>query len=129
MESNDQAEEVPGQAVDDASSDAQEQEEQDVNIPKESHQANPSKSAKVSNQDDMKRDAGLQDPEDANTVDVETMKDAVFFLHSDIKRRLSQFWMLIILASLIATTGIAGDSTATVIGAMSKYRNRYRYHL
>jgi hypothetical protein len=137
MDSNDKAEEVPGQVFDHASSHAQEQEEQDVDAavvpvygqesPKESHQANANASAKVSNRNDMKRDQGLEDPEDANIVDVETMKDAVFFLHSDIKRRLSQFWVLIVLASLIATTGIAGDSTATVIGAMSKSRNRLDY--
>jgi uncharacterized hydrophobic protein (TIGR00271 family) len=53
-----------------------------------------------------------------NVVDIESMKDAVFFLYPDMKRRLSQFWMLIILASIIATSGVAGDSAATVIGAM-----------
>jgi uncharacterized hydrophobic protein (TIGR00271 family) len=46
------------------------------------------------------------------------MRDAVFFEGPDVRRRLSRFWILIVLASIIAAAGIAADSTATVIGAM-----------
>jgi uncharacterized hydrophobic protein (TIGR00271 family) len=53
-----------------------------------------------------------------NTVDLDDMKEKVFFLFPDRNRRLTRFWLLIILASVIATSGVAGDSGATVIGAM-----------
>jgi len=53
-----------------------------------------------------------------NICDLDSMKDSVWFLFPDRNRRLSQFWLLIILASVIATAGVANDSTATVIGAM-----------
>jgi uncharacterized hydrophobic protein (TIGR00271 family) len=53
-----------------------------------------------------------------NTVDLDDMKEKVFFLFPDRNRRLTRFWILIILASVIATSGVAGDSAATVIGAM-----------
>lgn len=56
----------------------------------------------------------------SNMIDLDTMKDAVFFLFEDRNRRLSGYWLLLILASVIATFGIAGDSPATVIGAMSE---------
>lgn len=55
---------------------------------------------------------------DSNQVDLDSMKDAVFFLFSDRNQRLSRFFLLIGLASVIATSGVAGDSAATVIGAM-----------
>jgi len=35
-----------------------------------------------------------------------------------VRPRHSRFWLLLVLASVIATAGIVGDSTATVIGAM-----------
>jgi uncharacterized hydrophobic protein (TIGR00271 family) len=50
--------------------------------------------------------------------DIRRMRDAVFFEGPKIRRRLSRFWILIVLASIIAASGIAADSTATVIGAM-----------
>lgn len=53
-----------------------------------------------------------------NMVDLDSMKDAVFFLFEDRNQRLSRFWILIVCASIIATMGLAGDSSATVIGAM-----------
>ena len=53
-----------------------------------------------------------------NMVDIDSMKDAVFFLFEDRNQRLSRFWILIVCASIIATMGVAGDSSATVIGAM-----------
>jgi uncharacterized hydrophobic protein (TIGR00271 family) len=60
-----------------------------------------------------------ENPEiNTNTVDIDDMKDKVFFLFPDRNRRVTRFWILIILASVIATSGVAGDSAATVIGAM-----------
>lgn len=53
-----------------------------------------------------------------NTVDLASMKDAVYFLFPDRNQRLTRFWMLLILAAVIATSGIVADSAATVIGAM-----------
>jgi uncharacterized hydrophobic protein (TIGR00271 family) len=50
--------------------------------------------------------------------DIRRMRDAVFFEGPDVLNRLSRFWILIVLASIIAAGGIAADSTATVIGAM-----------
>ena len=45
------------------------------------------------------------------------MRSAVFFDGPSVGRY-SRFWMLLILASVIAAAGVVGDSTATVIGAM-----------
>ena len=50
--------------------------------------------------------------------EVQHMRDAVFFEGPDVRQRSSRFWILIVLASIIAAAGIAADSTATVIGAM-----------
>jgi len=44
---------------------------------------------------------------------IQRMRDGVFFEGPDVRGRLSRFWILIVLASVIAA-----DSTATVIGAM-----------
>jgi len=57
-------------------------------------------------------------PPTSIVVDLDSMKDAVFYLFPDRNQRLSKFWMLIILSSIIASAGVANDSTATVIGAM-----------
>ena len=46
------------------------------------------------------------------------MRDAVFFDGSSSGARYSRFWLLLVLASIIASAGIVGNSTATVIGAM-----------
>lgn len=46
------------------------------------------------------------------------MREAVFFDGPTVSARYSRFWMLLVLASIIAAAGIVGDSTATVIGAM-----------
>ena len=56
----------------------------------------------------------------ANRVDMDYLKNACFFLFPDRNRRLSRFWILMVLATIIATCGVAGDSAATVIGAMSE---------
>jgi uncharacterized hydrophobic protein (TIGR00271 family) len=50
--------------------------------------------------------------------DTQHIRDAVFFEGPDVRQRLSRFWILITLASIIAAAGVAADSTATVIGAM-----------
>ncbi len=50
--------------------------------------------------------------------DIDHMREAVFFDGPDVQRKLSRFWILLILASVIAAAGVIADSTATVIGAM-----------
>ena len=49
---------------------------------------------------------------------LEHMRDAVFFDGPEVKTRLSRFWLLLVLSSVIAAAGVVADSTATVIGAM-----------
>ncbi len=49
---------------------------------------------------------------------VEHMRDAVFFDDEARRRKLSRFWLLLTLASVIAAAGVVGDSDATIIGAM-----------
>ena len=46
------------------------------------------------------------------------MRDSVFFEGPDASQRISRFWILLILAAIIAAAGVVADSTATVIGAM-----------
>jgi hypothetical protein len=46
------------------------------------------------------------------------MRDSVLFDGVQRRNRLSRFWILLILASVIASAGVLADSTATVIGAM-----------
>ncbi|MFE6965460.1 DUF389 domain-containing protein [Agromyces sp. NPDC057679] len=56
-------------------------------------------------------------PSDAlNTI--EHMRDAVFFDEPGRVQRVRRFWILLVLSSAIAASGVIGDSTATVIGAM-----------
>jgi uncharacterized hydrophobic protein (TIGR00271 family) len=50
--------------------------------------------------------------------DLARMRDSVFFDGPTLRRKLSRFWILLVLASVIAAAGVVGDSTATVIGAM-----------
>ena len=50
--------------------------------------------------------------------DLTYMRDAVFIEGPESARRLSRFWMLMLLSSVIAGAGVVSDSTATVIGAM-----------
>ncbi|WP_062386406.1 TIGR00341 family protein [Demequina iriomotensis] len=51
-----------------------------------------------------------------NSVDY--MREAVLFDGSRVRAQYTRFWLLLILASVIATAGVVADSTATVIGAM-----------
>jgi uncharacterized hydrophobic protein (TIGR00271 family) len=50
--------------------------------------------------------------------DVARMRAELFFDGEARSRRLSRYWLLLILAAVIAAAGIVSDSTATVIGAM-----------
>jgi uncharacterized hydrophobic protein (TIGR00271 family) len=51
-------------------------------------------------------------------VDVARIREQVFFEGPERGRRLSRFWMLLLLAAVIASAGVVSNSTATVIGAM-----------
>jgi uncharacterized hydrophobic protein (TIGR00271 family) len=51
-------------------------------------------------------------------VDVDRMTDALFIQGPWSSRSSSRFWVLLVLAAVIATAGVIADSTATVIGAM-----------
>jgi uncharacterized hydrophobic protein (TIGR00271 family) len=50
--------------------------------------------------------------------DIERMTTSAFIEPSIRSRSSSRFWVLLVLASVIATAGVVADSTATVIGAM-----------
>ena len=50
--------------------------------------------------------------------DVPKFEDKLFFEGERRRPYLERFFVLLILATIIATAGIIGDSTATVIGAM-----------
>jgi uncharacterized hydrophobic protein (TIGR00271 family) len=54
----------------------------------------------------------------ASATDVARMRAQIFVEDPDAGRKLSRFWLLLVLAAVIATGGVIGDSTATVIGAM-----------
>ena len=54
--------------------------------------------------------------------DVAYMRETVFFEGARSRERVSRFWILLVLASVIAAAGVAADSTATVIGAMTRLR-------
>ncbi len=51
-------------------------------------------------------------------TDVQRMRDALFIDGPLRGRPSSRFWVLLVLAAVIATSGVVADSTATVIGAM-----------
>ncbi|MGH3173921.1 MAG: DUF389 domain-containing protein [Streptosporangiaceae bacterium] len=51
-------------------------------------------------------------------VDIQRMRDQLFFEGPERGRRLSRYWLLLPLAAVIASAGVVSDSTATVIGAM-----------
>ena len=48
----------------------------------------------------------------------EEIREAVYLFVGDAAAKQSRFWLLLLLASGIATAGVISDSTATVIGAM-----------
>ncbi len=50
--------------------------------------------------------------------DIARMRAHLFFEGADVRARQSRFWLLLVLSAIIATAGVGGDSTATVIGAM-----------
>jgi uncharacterized hydrophobic protein (TIGR00271 family) len=51
-------------------------------------------------------------------ADIQQMRDQVFFEGAERRRRLSRYWLLLLLSTVIASAGVVSDSTATVIGAM-----------
>lgn len=59
---------------------------------------------------------GVSSGGERNTI--EHVRDAVFFEGAKARQKLSRFWILLILAAVIAAAGVVADSTATVIGAM-----------
>jgi uncharacterized hydrophobic protein (TIGR00271 family) len=46
------------------------------------------------------------------------VREAVYLFGTDAATKQSRFWLLLVLSAVIATAGVIGDSTATVIGAM-----------
>ena len=50
--------------------------------------------------------------------DIARMRAQLFFEAPDVRRRVTRFWLLLVLSAIIASAGVASDSTATVIGAM-----------
>lgn len=46
------------------------------------------------------------------------MRESVFFDGAESNSKYTRFWMLLVLAAVIASAGVVADSTATVIGAM-----------
>ncbi len=54
----------------------------------------------------------------ATEADVARMRDKLFFEGEDLGRRLTRYWLLLVLSAVIAAAGVVADSTATVIGAM-----------
>jgi uncharacterized hydrophobic protein (TIGR00271 family) len=57
-------------------------------------------------------------PQQMDMAEIARMRESVFFDEPDANRKISRFWILLVLASIIAAAGVIGDSTATVIGAM-----------
>src|SRR2546421_10301135 len=55
---------------------------------------------------------------DLSEVDIQRMRDQLFYEGPERGRRLSRYWLLLPLAAVIASAGVVSDSTATVIGAM-----------
>jgi uncharacterized hydrophobic protein (TIGR00271 family) len=51
-------------------------------------------------------------------ADVERITGKLFLTLGDRSRNFSAFWVLLVLAAVIASAGVVADSTATVIGAM-----------
>ena len=51
-------------------------------------------------------------------ADLQHIRDQLFFEGPERQRRLSRFWLLLLLSGVIASAGVVSDSTATVIGAI-----------
>jgi hypothetical protein len=51
-------------------------------------------------------------------ADLARMRDQLVFDGDEAARKLSLFWVLLVLAAVIASAGVVGDSVAMVIGAM-----------
>ena len=51
-------------------------------------------------------------------ADVLRMREQLLFDGADASAKLCRFWVLLVLAAVIASAGVVADSTATVIGAM-----------
>jgi uncharacterized hydrophobic protein (TIGR00271 family) len=51
-------------------------------------------------------------------ADIERITHRLFLSLGDRRRNLTAFWVLLVLAAVIASAGVVADSTATVIGAM-----------
>jgi len=49
---------------------------------------------------------------------IDEIEDGLFITSGDKRAKVSQFWVLLALASIIAAGGVVGDSTPAVIGAM-----------
>jgi len=49
---------------------------------------------------------------------MDEIEDGLFISSGDTRAKTSQFWVLLVLASVIAAGGVVGDSTPAVIGAM-----------
>src|SRR5665647_659465 len=49
---------------------------------------------------------------------MDEIEDGLFITSGDRRAKISQFWVLLVLASVIAAGGVVGDSTPAVIGAM-----------
>ncbi|MET4166063.1 MULTISPECIES: TIGR00341 family protein [Gordonia] len=49
---------------------------------------------------------------------VDELDDRLDLSSGDVRAKQSAFWLMLVLSSVIATAGVAADSTATVIGAM-----------
>jgi hypothetical protein len=54
----------------------------------------------------------------ADHADLARMRVQLLFDGAGAARKLSRFWVLLVLAAVIASAGIVADSAATVIGAM-----------
>ncbi len=57
-------------------------------------------------------------PTQVNSDDVTRMSEALFIERDWRSASASKFWVLLVLATVIATSGVIADSTASVIGAM-----------
>lgn len=51
-------------------------------------------------------------------ADITRMRNQLFFEGPEESHRTTRFWVLLVLSAVIASAGVIGDSTATVIGAM-----------